>query len=323
MPAPPAATSTRSWSSTTTTGTSSRPTTTPTGRSRATCLPVPEAGDYFVMVTGFLSLPEDPFDSGSGLGADAEGALRPGLAVGLIDLDFYGVKLRPATCSAARQGCSAADIVSTRPTASTGSARSRTRRSSTRSSRPSPVAETRDFAYVAEEAGWYAVSTEHRRRRLPDACSRSTGPARSPAGSGVTQKIFLDFDGERVNTAVFGGGGVSTLSPLSAFLGRWGLPSSQPRPLIDRDRRHREGEHQVRPRRAGLNDKRQDQDPEQSRQRGPVRQPERVARDRRRHDRSVRRLHDRHRAIDRPGQLRPRGDGAGAARHRERPRHRR
>ena len=33
----------------------------------------PEDGDYFVMVGGFLTLPDDPFDSGSGSGADDEG----------------------------------------------------------------------------------------------------------------------------------------------------------------------------------------------------------------------------------------------------------
>ena len=39
--------------------------------------------------------------------------------------------------------------------------------------------------------------------------------------------MFLDFDGERVNTGVFGGFGVVTLSPLQSFLGRWGLPNSR------------------------------------------------------------------------------------------------
>jgi hypothetical protein len=47
-----------------------------------------------------------------------------------------------------------------------------------------------------------------------------------PQSRGVTQTLFLDFDGERVNTGMFGGPGVRQLSPLSAFLGRWGLPAS-------------------------------------------------------------------------------------------------
>ena len=35
---------------------------------------VPEAGDYYASVVGFPSVPEDPFDSGSGPGAGSEGA---------------------------------------------------------------------------------------------------------------------------------------------------------------------------------------------------------------------------------------------------------
>ncbi len=41
------------------------------------------------------------------------------------------------------------------------------------------------------------------------------------------QTIFLDYDGQRLNTNNVFGPGVRTLSPLSSFLGRWGLKSSQ------------------------------------------------------------------------------------------------
>jgi hypothetical protein len=46
------------------------------------------------------------------------------------------------------------------------------------------------------------------------------------------QTIFLDFDGARVNTAIFGGPGVRQLSPFSAFIARWGLPKSAEKELI-------------------------------------------------------------------------------------------
>jgi hypothetical protein len=49
-----------------------------------------------------------------------------------------------------------------------------------------------------------------------------------------TQTIFLDTDGQRMNTNIFGGRGVTTLSPLRAFLGRWGLGRSAERALVAR-----------------------------------------------------------------------------------------
>jgi hypothetical protein len=47
-----------------------------------------------------------------------------------------------------------------------------------------------------------------------------------------TQTIYLDTNGQRLNTGIFGGRGVTTLSPLRAFLGRWGLARSQEVALI-------------------------------------------------------------------------------------------
>ncbi len=41
------------------------------------------------------------------------------------------------------------------------------------------------------------------------------------------QTVFLDFDGARVNTAIWGGPGVRELSPFSAFIAKWGLNRAQ------------------------------------------------------------------------------------------------
>jgi hypothetical protein len=48
-----------------------------------------------------------------------------------------------------------------------------------------------------------------------------------------TQTLFLDFDGARVNTGVFGGSGVVQLSPLSAFLAKWGIARADEDAVID------------------------------------------------------------------------------------------
>jgi hypothetical protein len=49
-----------------------------------------------------------------------------------------------------------------------------------------------------------------------------------------TQTIFLDTDGQRLNTGIFGGRGVTTLSPLRSFLGRWGISRAREADLIKR-----------------------------------------------------------------------------------------
>lgn len=53
-------------------------------------------------------------------------------------------------------------------------------------------------------------------------------------GERRTQTIYLDTDGQRLNTNVVGGRGVTTLSPLRAFLGRWGIPRARERELVAR-----------------------------------------------------------------------------------------
>jgi hypothetical protein len=55
-----------------------------------------------------------------------------------------------------------------------------------------------------------------------------------PQSTRAVPTLFLDFDGERVNTGIWGGPGVRRLSPLSAFLGRWRIPAAQYDALLDR-----------------------------------------------------------------------------------------
>jgi hypothetical protein len=85
---------------------------------------------------------------------------------------------------------------------------------------------------VAEESGWYAVSTTQGKGRY-SMDLEAYRPGTETSSGRVTQRIFLDFDGGRVNTGVFWGRGVSHLSPLRAFLGLWKLPSSSEDAVID------------------------------------------------------------------------------------------
>ena len=59
-------------------------------------------------------------------------------------------------------------------------------------------------------------------------------PGPESIGQQAVQTVFLDFDGARVNTGIFGGPGVRQLSPLRAFLGRWGLTGAQENTVINR-----------------------------------------------------------------------------------------
>jgi hypothetical protein len=87
------------------------------------------------------------------------------------------------------------------------------------------------FSYVARTTGTYYVQVGTGRG------SYDTQLEVYPyAGSRAAQEqtIFLDTDGARLNTRIFGGEkGVVTLSPLSAFLKKWGLPESNEAALVD------------------------------------------------------------------------------------------
>ena len=45
-------------------------------------------------------------------------------------------------------------------------------------------------------------------------------------GAPAPQRIYLDVDGARINTSIWGGWGVVELSPLAKYLPRWGLAAS-------------------------------------------------------------------------------------------------
>jgi hypothetical protein len=86
------------------------------------------------------------------------------------------------------------------------------------------------MAYVAEEAGWYALNVDG---AVGD-YSVQLEAYRPGAETDTDQQqtVYLDFDGGRVNTAICGGPGVSELSPFSAFLGKWGIPRSRENAMI-------------------------------------------------------------------------------------------
>jgi hypothetical protein len=187
------------------------------------------------MVSGFAengSLPLDPLDPASGPGYGDEGAYHLTVTVTTPDRDFYAVFLNPGDVLGGSISGGAADVVVRRPDGrvAMGSGQDASALYPARS--PLPGGGHAVIGYVAEERGWYAVSTSTGADDY-ELTLEAYRPGTESAAAGATQTVYLDFDGARLNTNIFGGPGVRTLSPLSAFMSRWGLPAGVEDELVD------------------------------------------------------------------------------------------
>lgn len=192
---------------------------------------VPVDGTYYAAVTGFPVLPADPFDSASGDGAGSEGPYDVTITAGEDDFDFYSVKLRKGdVLGSSVEGAAGRVALYDRDAVEVmGSTQDATFIYSPLSPLPGGgnavaehVADQRGRHYVAVSGGdgGYDITVEAYRPGLSD--------------DSQVQTLFIDFDGERINTGIWGGPGVRQLSPLRAFLGRWGLTNADLDPLISR-----------------------------------------------------------------------------------------
>ena len=183
-----------------------------------------------VTVTGFPVFPEDPFDSGSGTGAASEGPYNVAITMGETDIDFYAVRLRKGDVLGASVEGSAARLAIHDPSGADVHGSTQDATYVLPAETPLPGGGNAVTEHVADQTGWhyvavsngdgdYDVTVEVYRPRLENARP--------------VQTIFLDFDGQRLNTNIFGGPGVRTLSPLRAFLGRWGLTNANQNALIN------------------------------------------------------------------------------------------
>lgn len=192
---------------------------------------LPAAGDYFVSVLGFASIPEDPFDSGSGDGADSEGGYAMTLGLDTVDVDYYAVDLRAGDVLSGSISGSGANLAVYGPDRREVFGSTQDASSIYPADSPLTGGGNAVVDHVAASSGRHYVATYG----LGGDYSVNLEAYRpGPDARNVTQTIFLDFDGQRINTGIFGGRGVTQLSPLSAFLGRWGIPASQQNALINR-----------------------------------------------------------------------------------------
>ncbi|MEE6258500.1 PPC domain-containing protein [Plantactinospora sonchi] len=189
-----------------------------------------EDGTYYLMVSGFPALPADPFDSASGDGAGSEGPYTLTMDNAEQDVDFFAVRLRVGDVLGASVAGEAAQITVYDPAQREVHGSAQDLSGIYPPTSPLPGGGNAVTEHVADVAGWHYVGVS-----AGSGTYDITVEAYRPGleGQRPRQTLFLDFDGQRLNTAIFGGAGVRTLSPLRAFLGRWGLTNADENALID------------------------------------------------------------------------------------------
>ncbi len=191
---------------------------------------VPAAGTYYAVVAAYSGLPADPFDPASGDGGASEGPYTVTISAASDDEDFFAIKLRAGdVLGASVKGApSYLTVYDTVPREVHGSDQDASFIYPMDS--PLPGGGNAATDYVATKTGWHYVGV-----RQGAGSYDITVEAYRPVleGAKPVQTLFLDFDGARVNTGVFGGTGNVTLSPFSAFLAKWGIPRVEEDAVID------------------------------------------------------------------------------------------
>src|SRR5262249_20917721 len=202
---------------------------------------LPADGDYYVMVFGSFSFPDDVFDPASGEGAASEGDYTLKLDLDTGETDVYSVDLKAGDVLGATVNGTASD-----GTASDGAA-SELRLFDPHGQQLMGSQQDQTFVYPANTPlpGGGQATLDHVARadgRYALMVTRGTGPYQVTLEAfrpeehqerNQVQTLFLDFDGGQVNTGPLGGVGVVDMSPLASFLPRWGLTAADEDALID------------------------------------------------------------------------------------------
>lgn len=194
----------------------------------------PHPGTYYVSLASFDAFQEDPFDSGSGTGGSATttGTYTATIGSWHQDRDTMRVHLAAGDVLGVSLSGGGRSVTVQRPDGGLAVATTETDLSGYYPpSSPLPGGGNATVAYVIPKEGWYGVSVGTGAGAYVNEIEvyRPGGEA-MPAAR--VQKIVLDFDGARINAGtVFGPDMQATLSPLAAFLPKWGLTKADLRPL--------------------------------------------------------------------------------------------
>ncbi|GAA0275872.1 hypothetical protein [Cryptosporangium japonicum] len=194
---------------------------------------IPADGEYFVSVGAYDSpVPEDPFDSGSGKGVGSEGAYTLTFGLDADDVDYYQVDLHAGDVLGASVSGSARELSVRDPEDHLRITSRQDQSGIYPPTSPLPGGGNAVLAHVADATGPHTIAVSSGAGRY-DLTLQVYRPGPEKRGASTVQTIFLDFDGAQVNTKIWGGTGVRTLSPYRAFLGRWGLRGDQESAAID------------------------------------------------------------------------------------------
>jgi hypothetical protein len=191
---------------------------------------IPAFGFYYAVVAGYRGLPTDPFNSGAGTGGGSTGPYNLTITAGGVDEDYYAVNLKPGdVIGASVTGApSYLTVYDTTPREVHGSRQDAS--SIYPMASPLPGGGKAVTDYVATKAGWHTIGVTTGSGAYQITLEGYRPPLQ---GAKPVQTLFLDFDGARVNTGVFGGTGNVQLSPFSAFVAKWGLTNADRDHLID------------------------------------------------------------------------------------------
>jgi len=194
-------------------------------------LVLPADGDYYVSVAGFPSVQRDPQDSGSGNRVGSEGPYTVTFGLDTVDVDTYAVNLRAGDVLGGSVSGSGASLTVNDPAGREVHGSTQDASGIYPAVSPLPGGGNAVVDHVAARNGRHYLTVVGGEGRYDVTLEvYRSGPQRAAA----VPTLFLDFDGQRMNTAIFGGPGVRVLSPLTAFLARWGIPASQYDALQDR-----------------------------------------------------------------------------------------
>jgi hypothetical protein len=198
----------------------------------------PATDTYFASVTGCCDIPSDPFDPTSGQGRASTGRyeidFRIGGSGGLGDTDVFLVDLDPGdiVVAAAAGAPAQLELIDPRGRKVMGSAQNLSFAYPATS--PLRHAGAIGMDHVVGDEGRHAIIVSGRaggRYRLELQVLR---PGPTSARNDRNQVLFLDFDGAVLDTRRLGGDDPAvTVSPLSRWLGRWGLEPSAENAVID------------------------------------------------------------------------------------------
>lgn len=199
---------------------------------------VPAGQHAYVMVAaaGPGGIPADPMKPGTGKRVLTEGPYDLTIATGDAqdDKDFFSVDLRAGDVLGASAAGKATRVVVHDPAGREVFGSSQDASFLYADNSPLPAGGNAVADFVAPKDGRYTVSTENGEGRY-DVTVEAYRPGSELNPRPEVLTIFLDFNGARVNTRVYGAdpGGNRDLSALKKFLPGWGLTDADENAVID------------------------------------------------------------------------------------------